>query len=73
MIIRKWTLVAADLMSEYAFNVYDQGQRRAISWTAGSVMIGGLFSAETRISRWFEQEYGEQGKGVSTKHGARHR
>lgn len=58
----KWDLVAADLISEYRCNVYDQTQLRAFSWRAGRVMIGGLFAAETRVSRWYEHEYGQERK-----------
>jgi hypothetical protein len=60
MLIEHWDLVAADLISEYACNVYDRAQVRAVSWPAGRVMIGGLFAVETRISRWYDHEYGTQ-------------
>lgn len=72
MIAEHWPLVAADLMSEYQVNVYDQRQLRRLTWPAGSAMIGGLFSADTRIARWYDAEYGQQPKKGAGR-GAGHR
>lgn len=65
MLIEHWDLVAADLISQYACNVYDQQQLHRVTWQAGRCMIGGLFAIETRISSWYEHEYGKAktGKG----------
>lgn len=71
MLDEHWALVAADLISEYRLNVYDRAQMRATSWPAFRVMIGGLFSAETRISRWYEQEHGSAGKAPAPRGGGR--
>jgi hypothetical protein len=62
MLIDKWGLVAADLRSEYGFDVYDQAQRRACRWAAARSMIGGLMSADTRLARWYDQQYGKKPK-----------
>lgn len=72
VIIDKWALVAADLMSEYGVDVYDHARMRATRWAAGRTWIGGLFSAETRVSQWYQRTYGPKGKGA-TGGGAGHR
>jgi hypothetical protein len=72
MIYDHWDLVAADLISEYACNVYDREQRSRWTWAAGRVMIGGLFAAETRIARWYDQEHGS-GKEAAASPTARGR
>lgn len=71
MLDEHWTLVAADLISEYGMNVYDRAQMRRTSWPAFRVMIGGLFSAETRIARWYEQTHGSAGKTSAPRSGGR--
>jgi hypothetical protein len=66
MLAERWVLVAADLMSQYGLNVYDQRQMRALGWTAFRTMLAGLFAIECRVSNWYEQEHGESGKAVNT-------
>lgn len=60
MIDERWSLVAADLISEYGLNVYDRGQMRATAWKAFQAMLGGLFAADTRIARWYDHEHGKK-------------
>lgn len=60
MIFDWWYLVAADLISEYRLNPYDEAQMSATRWTAFRVMINGLFAADTRVSRKYEYVYGSQ-------------
>jgi hypothetical protein len=72
MLAEQWSLVAADLMSQYALNVYDQRQMRTFGWTAFRTMVGGLFAVECRVTNWYEQQHGKTGEAVSS-HGAGHR
>lgn len=58
MIFDWWYLVAADLISEYRLNPYDEAQLQACRWSGFKVMVYGLFSADTRVSRRYEQDYG---------------
>lgn len=62
MIFDQWPMVAADLMSEYRVDVYDHARMSSTRWAAGRTWIGGLFSSETRVSRWYQQRYGPKPK-----------
>lgn len=51
MIFEHWSLVWADLISEYGFDPGDRAMMRARKWKSLKTMIIGLVSADTRLSR----------------------
>lgn len=51
MIFTHWSLVWADLISEYGFDVGDRAMMRSKTWKSLKTMIVGLLSADTRLSR----------------------
>lgn len=67
MIFNKWSFVAADLMSEYGVNVYDQAVMRSTRWAAGRTWIGGLFAVKSRIGQWYQHTYGPKPPSTPTR------
>jgi hypothetical protein len=51
VIFTHWSLVWADLISEYGFDVGDRAMMRTRPWKSLKAMIVGLVSADTRLSR----------------------
>lgn len=51
MIFSHWTLVWADLISEYGFDVGDRTMMRNRPWKSLRTMIVGLVSSDSRLSR----------------------
>lgn len=56
MIFGHWSLVWADLISEYGFDCGDRAMMRGRSWKSLRTMIVGLVAADTRLSRKLNED-----------------